>query len=211
MEPSDAAPEAQDGSAALAGPLACDECPPDRRALLTGALAAGLAATFPCKIADAAPPQNARPQPGDRFAFLSGDKAGEEIKPDDLAQDAPQVLAWPIDPQTKARRDASRLAQVLLVRLDPASLDETTKSHAADGIVAYAATCSHAQCPVNGWNAEKKTFRCQCHNSEYDPREDGKVVFGPAPRPLPALPLKIENGQLVSAGTFLGRVGTSTS
>jgi Rieske Fe-S protein len=48
---------------------------------------------------------------------------------------------------------------------------------------------------------------CPCHNSEFDPRNGADVVFGPAPRPLPALPLKIADDTLVAAGTFLGRVG----
>jgi rieske iron-sulfur protein len=210
MERTDTVHAAGTDIAAPPRPPACAGCAPARRDLLTGVLATGLAAVLPCATAGA-DEKKPRPQAGDRFVFVSGDKAGAEIKPDDLTADAPPVLAWPLASQTKTARNGSRLAQVLLMRLDPATLDEVTKSHAADGIVAYAATCSHAQCPVTGWNHEKKTLRCPCHNSEYDPREDAKVVFGPAPRPLPALPLKIENGELVAAGTFLGRVGTSSS
>jgi Rieske Fe-S protein len=202
--------ERSETSAEAATPAShCEGCALDRRALLTAALGAGLVSALAPGTAKAEGP--ARPQPGDHFVFASGDKEGTEITPADLAEGAPQVLAWPMDPTTKKPRDGSRLAQVLLIRLDPASLDEETKPHAADGIVAYAATCSHAQCPVLGWNAEKKAFHCHCHNSEYDPRHDAKVVFGPAPRPLPALPLKLDNGALVAAGTFLGRVGTSSS
>jgi rieske iron-sulfur protein len=38
--------------------------------------------------------------------------------------------------------------------------------------------------------------------------EDGaKVVGGPAPRRLPALPLKIDDGRLVVAKPFIGRPG----
>jgi rieske iron-sulfur protein len=196
------------GRSAPAGALAS----PERRQFLRAALAAGvgtsLLESFP---AAAVEQRNARPQPGDRFVFASGEREGSEIAPEDLTVGGPQVLAWPIDPTTKARRDASRLAQVLLVRLDPANLDEATRTHAADGIVAYSATCTHAQCPVTGWNAEKRVFHCQCHQSEYDPRQDGKVVFGPAPRALPALPLKLEDGAVVAAGTFIGRVGAGSA
>jgi rieske iron-sulfur protein len=60
---------------------------------------------------------------------------------------------------------------------------------------------------VTGWRAEEKFFLCSCHQSEYDPRHAAKVVGGPAPRPLPALPLRQEGGALVAAGTFNGRVG----
>jgi Rieske Fe-S protein len=153
------------------------------------------------------PAQGGRPQEGDRFVFASGERDGAEIKPEDLVAGGPQVLAWPMDARSNTIRNSSRLNQVLFIRLDPTSLDAATALHAADGIVAYSATCTHAQCPVTGWNSEKNVFHCQCHNSEFDPRQDGKVVFGPAPRALPALPLKIENGALTAAGPFVGRVG----
>jgi Rieske Fe-S protein len=148
-----------------------------------------------------------RPQKGDHFAFFTGDRAGTEIKPEDLAVGGPLILAWPVDPQTGTPRDDSRLNQVVLIRLDPESLDEPTRARGADGIVGYSAVCTHAQCPIAGWNAQKKVFHCNCHNSEYDPRHEAKVVFGPAPRALPALPLAIEGGALVADGTFIGKVG----
>jgi Rieske Fe-S protein len=191
--------EAPDG-----GEEPCRTC---RRAVLKSVAALGLAGSLP-RIAHATP-QQARPQPGDRFVFVAGDKAGTEIKPDDLAVGSAQVLAWPVDPQTRIVRNASRLNQVLLVRLEPERLDETTRERAADGIVAYSASCTHALCPVTGWKEEKQLFSCHCHGSEYDPRIGGKVVFGPAPRPLPALPLKIEDGALVAGASFIGRVGTA--
>jgi Rieske Fe-S protein len=177
-------------------------------------VAAGFVAAVigPARAAPASSdPKTMRPQEGDVFVFAAGDKEGAEIKPEDLKPDERQVLAWPMDPKAKIRRDGSRLNQVLLVRLEPSSLDEPTRPHAADGIVAYSATCTHAQCPVNGWNAEKKVFHCDCHQSEYDPRQNGKKVAGPAPRPLPILPLKIADGALVAAGGFIGKVGTGSS
>ena len=46
-----------------------------------------------------------------------------------------------------------------------------------------------------------------CHNSEYDPRQGAEVVFGPAPRRLPALPVAIADGSLTIAAGFIGKVG----
>jgi rieske iron-sulfur protein len=181
-------------------------CEADRRAFVRATVVAGIVGALP-RIARAAEARG-RPQKGDHFAFFSGERAGAEIKPEDLAVNGPQVVAWPVDPQTGSPREDSRLNQVILIRLDPESLDEPTRAHAADGIVGYSAICTHAQCPIAGWNAQKKVFHCNCHNSEYDPRHGAKVVFGPAPRPLAALPLAIEDGALVASGTFIGRVGT---
>jgi rieske iron-sulfur protein len=90
-------------------------------------------------------------------------------------------------------------------------MDDDTRSHAADGIVAYSAICAHAGCPVTGWEkqeeGEKDVFKCPCHNSEYDPRQGAEVVFGPAPRRLAALPLAIADGSLTVSAPFVGKVG----
>ena len=150
----------------------------------------------------------ARPQEGDAFVFATGDRAGTPISETDLALGGPPVFAWPIDPATKTVRDGSRLNQVLLLRLDVSGFDETTRARAAEGgFVAYSASCTHALCPVTGWRAERRIIHCPCHNSEFDPSNGAKVVFGPAPRPLPGLPLKAVDGALVAAGNFTGKVG----
>jgi rieske iron-sulfur protein len=181
-----------------------------RRALLKGAVAAGLTSS----LADAlrgADSIAAGPQAGDVFVFFSGDHAGQVIKPTDLIVGASPVMAWPKEPVTDIVRDESRLSLVLLVRLEAACLDEVTALRAAEGLVAYSATCTHAQCPVTGWNDEKKAFSCPCHQSEYDPSQNAKVLSGPAPRALPALPVKIENNVLVAAGAFIGRPGARST
>jgi Rieske Fe-S protein len=53
----------------------------------------------------------------------------------------------------------------------------------------------------------KRVLKCFCHNSEYDPRQSSQVVFGPAPRNLAALPVKVVDGALTVAGNFIGKVG----
>jgi Rieske Fe-S protein len=177
--------------------------------LLTGTLASGVALAFPAAVI-AADPRMERPQEGDVFVFATGDKAKTVISDADLVLGGPPVLAWPMDPQTKTIRDGSRLNQVLIVRLDASSLDETTRARAADGgIVAYSASCTHALCPVTGWRPERHIVHCPCHNSEYDVSNSAKVVFGPAQRPLPALPLKVVDGTPVAAGAFTGKVGSA--
>jgi Rieske Fe-S protein len=152
----------------------------------------------------------ARPDKGDLLVYANGDKAREVIRLADLRVGAPPVMAWPMDLASKSLRDGSRLNQVVLVRLDAESLDETTRARSIDGVVGYSATCTHALCPVTNWNAEKHVLRCPCHNSEYDPGRAGEVVFGPAPRPLPALPLTVADGALAAAGKFFGRVGQTS-
>jgi Rieske Fe-S protein len=181
-----------------------------RRAFLKAALLAGLGLPLVDEaLGDESPAANERPREGDLFVFAEGEHKGSEIKPGDLPLGGPQVLAWPKDPKSGVVRDGSRLNQVLLLRLDPASLNDETRAHAAEGAVAYSAICTHAQCPVDGWVEDqgRHVLKCFCHNSEYDPQANAKVIFGPAPRGLPALPVRINDGVLLAAGTFLGKVG----
>jgi rieske iron-sulfur protein len=180
-----------------------------RRALCAALVGGvGLSLLPPALAEDEKPGSEERPQPGDLFVFAEGDRAGETIGPGDVPEGGPPVQAWPMDPQTQVVRDGSRLNQVLLLQLDPAKLDDDTRPRSANGIVAYSAICSHAGCPVTGWVEAEGTqvLKCFCHNSEYDPHQGARVVFGPAPRHLAALPVTIVDGTLVAAGKFIGRV-----
>jgi Rieske Fe-S protein len=186
---------------------------PTRRALILTALATGacLASSRSSVAEEDAPGSNERPQKADVLVFSEGDRAGEVIKPQDLNAGGPPVRAWPKDPKTSVVRKGSRLNEVLVVRLDPAELDEETRSRAAGGVVAYSAICVHTGCPITAWvkaaGGDKDVFKCVCHNSEYDPRQGAQVIFGPAPRRLPALPLAADDGPLTVAATFVGKVG----
>jgi Rieske Fe-S protein len=183
---------------------------PTRRSVVLGTLAA-CASVAGAAADDDDPRKEKRPQKGDLLVFSEGDREGQTITLGDMKIGEPPVHAWPKDPVDAIVRDGSRLNEVLLVRLDPNELDETTRPRAAEGIVAYSAICSHAGCPVTAWikasEGNDDVFKCMCHNSEYDPRRGAQVVFGPAPRRLAALPLVIKDGVLVIAAPFIGKVG----
>jgi rieske iron-sulfur protein len=179
-----------------------------RRTVLKGSLSLGLALPWlQGAAAQDSDPRSARPQEGDRFVFPPGTRSGQLITPADLPLGGPPVMAYPMDPKTAVVRDGSRLNQVLLLRLDPAALAEETRARAAEGMVAFSAVCTHTGCDVSDWQGETQTFLCFCHYSRFDPKDGARVVSGPAPRRLAALPLKIEDGVLVAAGGFVGRVG----
>jgi rieske iron-sulfur protein len=186
-----------------------------RRTLLLTALAAAtsLTAGEPVFAADEDQPgSDERPQKADVLVVSEGEHAGDIVKPQDLQLGGPPVRAWPKDPKTSVVRKGSRLNEVLVIKLDPAELDDQTRARSADGIVAYSAICTHAGCPVTAWvkadGGDKDVFKCVCHNSEYDPRQSADVVFGPAPRRLAALPLTTVDGTLTIAANFVGKVGT---
>ena len=101
----------------------------------------------------------------------------------------------------------SRLNRILLVRLDPEKLSPETRSRAAEGVVAYTAICTHTGCEVIDWLSDEQLLHCPCHYTKFDPKDGARVVDGPAPRPLPALPLQIVDGRLAVAKPFTTRVG----
>jgi Rieske Fe-S protein len=177
-----------------------------RREILVGGMGAGLTlglSTLP--IAAQEDPATARPKAGDLLVRID-DGALRPLGPDDIPQGMTQVMAWPMDPVAMVVRKGSRLNRVLLVRLEEAQLVGETKTRTAGGVVAYTAICTHTGCDVTDWLPDPGLLYCPCHFTKYDPRDGARVVDGPAPRPLPALPLRIEEGRLVVAGPFSARV-----
>jgi Rieske Fe-S protein len=63
----------------------------------------------------------------------------------------------------------------------------------AGGVDVYSPVCPHLGCHFL-WNPAAGRFECPCHASIF--ALDGRVLGGPAPRPLDALPNKTENGTL---------------
>jgi rieske iron-sulfur protein len=174
----------------------------ERRASLKAIAAFALAT---CGMGSKALAASDGPQKGDWLVAV--DAEGVPLRSDDLKVGDKQRVAVPFDPATKRVRNASRLNRIILIKLDPNAMDAPTRQRAADGVLAYSAVCTHQSCDVSAWRADKQVFLCYCHFSQFAPLEQGAVLEGPAPRPLPALPLALEEGRLVIAGDFTARPG----
>lgn len=147
------------------------------------------------------------PQVGDRLTYFSKRRRGPFLKLDDLETAGKQVVVVPVEPGSGVVRDGSRNNQILLQRFDLADLTPNTQANSGDGAVAYSAVCTHNGCPVTAWDRNAQTYMCPCHQSQFDPKNAASVTHGPAPRELPALPLRVENGEIVVAAAFTSRVG----
>jgi Rieske Fe-S protein len=147
------------------------------------------------------------PAADDLLVFAFGQREGQTIAPDDLNIGEKQVFAWAMEPGSRVVRNQTRVYEIVLIRLDPSGLAAETTARAVDGIVAYTGFCTHTGCDVELWDAETKRFQCPCHESQFDPSDGARVVGGPAPWPLAALPLKLADGRLAVAGPFEGRLG----
>jgi ubiquinol-cytochrome c reductase iron-sulfur subunit len=110
-------------------------------------------------------------------------------------------------------------ASLIVVRLHERDLElpRDRSGWAPSGILAFSKICTHAGCAVSMFryplydvNVPKPALVCPCHYSTFDPAAGGKVIFGPAGRPLPQLPVAVdEHGELRAAGPMSGAVGPS--
>jgi len=110
-------------------------------------------------------------------------------------------------------------AGLLVVRLPEnfIHLPAARRSWAPYGILAYSKICPHAGCAISLYRyptyaptSQQPAFTCPCHYSTFLPGEGGRLVFGPAGRSLPQLPLMIDaEGYLRAAGPFHEDIGPS--
>ena len=158
--------------------------------LLLGALAAlGVAALFPIR--------SLGPRPGRgliRTPFHAGirvvDDEARPVRPAELDPDSVTTV-WPEGSVGAAD------APTLLIN---AGLDT---AGTVDGIVAFSKLCTHTGCPVGLYQRQEKLLLCPCHQSTFDVLDGAKPIFGPATRPLPQLPLAVDDdGYLIATGDF---------
>jgi len=112
----------------------------------------------------------------------------------------------------KDRLEQKAKAAVLVMRLKPSDLKISAgrESWNYDGIVAYSKICTHVGCPVALYEQQTHHLLCPCHSSTFDVTNECEVIFGPAARPLPQLPIAIDSdGYLIAQSDFTEPVGPS--
>ena len=125
-----------------------------------------------------------RHSPGHGASHGLGDGPGREDRPSRIAAEPHHAAAPGRSPRSSARRKHAR--PPASSRIPPSA--RTPAATSATG-------CRTRDCC---------TVRVISRNTI--PENGASVIDGPAPRPLPALPLRIADGQLVVAGPFTARV-----
>jgi ubiquinol-cytochrome c reductase iron-sulfur subunit len=100
---------------------------------------------------------------------------------------------------------------VMLIRLRPGTSvvqrPGRENLHYGD-FYAYSKICTHLGCPTSLYETQTQRILCPCHQSQFIATEYAKPVFGPAARPLPQLPITVnEEGYFVATGDFPDVVG----
>ena len=139
-------------------------------------------------------------RPGARLAT----NGGEPVRPDQI----PVGGVLTVFPDGD---DSDPNAATLLVRVEPEllALQADALAGAPDGFVAYSKICTHAGCPVGLYRAGQHTLICPCHQSEFDVLRGATPISGPAVRPLPQLPIRLEGDTFVAVGDYPEPVGPS--
>jgi quinol---cytochrome c reductase iron-sulfur subunit len=174
------------------------------------------------------------PLPGDKSEHtvwapgvrVVNDVTGEPIKTDDVqigqlvnAEPAlffptkkPDGSEAPAQYEGVALQNERAKAAVIVVRmqLDDINASPDRANWDVDGILCFSKICTHVGCPISLWEQQTHHLLCPCHQSTFDLGDNGKVIFGPAARSLPQLPLGVDDeGYLIAMSDFLEPVGPS--
>lgn len=174
-----------------------------RRRMLAGALG-GAGALFGAALV--APLFSLGPAPSGqlfRTKWYKGARVvgydGQPIKPGDIVESGIETV-FP-----EGHVDSGDSVAVI-VRVPPEELDlptEERRSWVQDGCIGYSKICTHAGCPVALYRAQSRQLVCPCHQSTFEVLTGGQPIFGPAGRPLPQLPLDVdEEGYLIALGDY---------
>ena len=187
-----------------------------RRKLIRNSLLGALA---PLPLLALLPLRDLGPLPGDKLEKtawgpgkrLVTDPTGRPIRAADVAIGSViHVMPEGID-ELDHVLDEKAKATTLVIRLEPDEIkDAKEREWAVDGIVAYSKVCTHVGCPVGLYEQQTHHLLCPCHQSTFDVTRDCAVIFGPAARPLPQLPLAVDDeGYLVARDDYQEPVGPS--
>jgi ubiquinol-cytochrome c reductase iron-sulfur subunit len=150
------------------------------------------------------------------------DVAGTPIKPEEveigqLINSQPEILfekhsdGEPVYEGTALLQEKTK-ASTIVVRMKPEDITPSKgrENWGVSGILCFSKICTHVGCPISLWEQQTHHLLCPCHQSTFDLGDNGKVVFGPAGRSLPQLPLMVDaEGYLVAQSDFTEPVGPS--
>jgi ubiquinol-cytochrome c reductase iron-sulfur subunit len=190
-----------------------------------------IAATLPAAIAPLVILRDLGPLPGGSLRTTVWKKGtrllvygtNRPITPGDF--DSPGGMITVVPEGYQDNDEALAKATAIIIKMEPGQLQIPTRyNDGADGantllnsmnwtvdnIVAYSKICTHLGCPAALYEQTTQRILCPCHQSTFQANTGATVIFGPAPRPLPQLPIATNaEGYLVAQSDFQEPVGPS--
>ncbi len=131
---------------------------------------------------------------------------GRPVRPEDMQ---PGALAT-VFPDVPGGTTAAN-TPTMLIRLRPGQKVAARRGQSGymwGDYIAFSKICTHAGCPVSLYEQQTNRLLCPCHQSQFDVLLDGKPIFGPAARPLPQLPITVdEQGFFIANGPYREAIG----
>ena len=127
------------------------------------------------------------------------------------AADVPVGAMITAKPKDVESLDELAKAVIIILRLDPSEVQNARQLELGyEGIFAFSKICTHVGCPIGLYERQTHHLLCPCHQSTFDVLNGARVIFGPAARSLPQLPITVDDaGNLVAKGDFDQPVGPS--
>jgi ubiquinol-cytochrome c reductase iron-sulfur subunit len=140
-----------------------------------------------------------------------------ELEIGDLVNAAPEAL-FPTEENGYPEIEGVELqvqkakGAIIIVKMEPGDIvpAKGRENWTVNGIICYSKICTHVGCPISLYERTTHHVLCPCHQSTFDLANAAKVIFGPAHRPLPQLPLAVdEEGYLIAQSDFTEPIGAS--
>jgi ubiquinol-cytochrome c reductase iron-sulfur subunit len=176
-----------------------------------------IAATLPLGLAPVVLLRDMGPLPGTSLRHTVWRKGTRLVIPDTLRPlrpadfDSPGGMITVIPEGYQDDDEALAKAATIIIKFAPGQLQApTVMNWTVQNIVAYSKICTHVGCPVALYEQTTHHILCPCHQSTFLATEGAAVLFGPASRPLPQLPITTNaEGYLVAQSDFHEPVGPS--
>jgi ubiquinol-cytochrome c reductase iron-sulfur subunit len=138
------------------------------------------------------------------------------VRPEDMEPGSMQTV-YPFRESDRGDKELLLAAKhasdtpVMLIRLRPGT--KVTKRPGQEDFnygdyFAFSKICTHLGCPASEYDVQNNTTLCPCHQSVFLITESATPIFGPASRPLPQLPITVnDEGYFVARGDFVEPVG----
>lgn len=194
-----------DERAAVESDLLAGARPMERRGFVAGLFGVALGALG---IASLFPIRSLGERPGRSLFITQWDRGVRLVAEDGLPLRLDTVLANSVVTVFPEGHVGSADSQALLIRLPEGVAAPGPPDWSVEGLVAFSKICTHAGCPVGLYSAPTQELFCPCHQSTFSVLEGARPTFGPATRPLPQLPLMVDDfGYVVAASDFEEPVG----
>lgn len=135
---------------------------------------------------------------------------GTPIRPSDMQPGSLETVFPAVEGGNRQADAATMLIRLRREQVDELALPSGREGFVYQDYIAYSKICTHAGCPVSLYEQETGRILCPCHQSQFIVTEAARPVFGPAARPLPQLPIGLDDeGFFVARGDYPEPVGPS--